>query len=131
MPSEAEWEKAARSKYPWGSDAPTSKNVNMKGAGDGFPFSAPVGSFPAGESHYGIMDMAGNVWEWIADWYSVQYFQTSPNRDPRGPISGSSRVVRGGSWKNGPDLIRSANRSNERPDQRLNVVGFRVAMDNR
>jgi formylglycine-generating enzyme required for sulfatase activity/predicted Ser/Thr protein kinase len=131
LPSEAEWEKAAHSKYPWGSGAPTSKNVNMKGADDGFPFSAPVGSFPAGESFCGILDMAGNVWEWTSDWYSVQYFQTSPSRDPRGPVSGSSRVVRGGSWKNGPDLIRSANRSNERPDRRLNVVGFRVAMDNR
>jgi serine/threonine protein kinase len=131
LPSEAEWEKAARAKYPWGSSVPTVKKVNMKGSGDGFPFSAPVGSFPSGESHYGVLDMAGNVWEWIADWYGAQYFQMSARRNPRGPASGSSRVVRGGSWKNGPELIRSANRSSERPDRRLNVVGFRVAMDHR
>ncbi|MEI6613822.1 MAG: SUMF1/EgtB/PvdO family nonheme iron enzyme, partial [Chrysiogenales bacterium] len=131
LPSEAEWEKAARTKYPWGSSAPTVKNVNMKGSGDGFPFSAPVGSFPSGESHYGVLDMAGNVWEWIADWYGAEYFGKSPQRDPRGPLLGTYRVVRGGSWKNGPELIRSANRSNERPDRRLNVIGFRVATDNR
>ena len=131
LPSEAEWEKAARAKYPWGRSEPTASNVNMKGSDDGFPFSAPVGSFPPGESHYGVLDMAGNVWEWIADWYGADYFQKSPRRDPLGPASGSSRVVRGGSWKNGPELIRSANRSSERPDRRLNVVGFRVAMENR
>lgn len=131
LPSEAEWEKAARARYPWGSSEPTVKNVNMKGNGDGFPFSAPVGSFPQGESHYGILDMAGNVWEWIADWYGAKYFRVSAQRDPRGPDSGDNRVVRGGSWKNGPELIRSANRSSERPDLRLNVLGFRVAMDHR
>jgi formylglycine-generating enzyme required for sulfatase activity/predicted Ser/Thr protein kinase len=131
LPSEAEWEKAARAKYPWGGSAPTNKNVNMKGDGDGFPFSAPVGSFPPGESYYGVLDMAGNVWEWIADWYGADYFQSSPRRNPRGPAGGSTRVVRGGSWKNGPELIRSANRSSELPDRRLNVLGFRVAMDNR
>jgi formylglycine-generating enzyme required for sulfatase activity/predicted Ser/Thr protein kinase len=129
LPSEAEWEKTAREKYPWGRSEPTVDKVNMKGDGDGFPFSAPVGSFPLGESHYGVMDMAGNVWEWIADWYGAQYFQKSARRNPLGPASGSNRVVRGGSWKNGPDLIRSANRSSEQPDRRLNVLGFRVAMD--
>jgi formylglycine-generating enzyme required for sulfatase activity len=131
LPSEAEWEKAARAKYPWGSSAPTVNKVNMNGSGDGFPFTAPVGSFPLGESHYGVMDMAGNVWEWIADWYDAQYYKASLELDPRGPTDGSYRVVRGGSWKNGPELIRSANRSSERPDRRLNIVGFRVAMDHR
>jgi serine/threonine-protein kinase len=131
LPSEAEWEKAARARYPWGGSPPTVNKVNMKGGGDGFPFTAPVGSFPPGESHYGVLDMAGNVWEWIGDWYGAAYFQVSPRRNPRGPASGSLRVVRGGSWKNGPELIRSANRSSERPDRRLNVVGFRVVMDQR
>jgi formylglycine-generating enzyme required for sulfatase activity/predicted Ser/Thr protein kinase len=131
LPSEAEWEKAARSKYPWGEDLPTTKHANMKGNTDGFPFTAPVGSFPLGESHYGVLDMAGNVWEWIADWYAGDYFQMSPRRNPRGPARGSNRVVRGGSWKNGPELIRSANRSSESPESCLNVLGFRVAMDQR
>jgi formylglycine-generating enzyme required for sulfatase activity len=131
LPSEAEWEKAAREKYPWGSSAPTVDKVNMNDRGDGFPFTAPVGSFPLGESHYGVMDMAGNVWEWIADWYDAQYYKVSVGLDPRGPADGSNRVVRGGSWKNGAELIRSANRSSERPNRRLNIVGFRVAMDHR
>jgi len=129
LPSEAEWEKAAHARYPWGSGEPTVGMVNMKGGEDGFPFSAPVGSFPRGESYYGVLDMAGNVWEWTADWYAADYFQISPRRDPRGPADGSARVVRGGSWKNGPGLIRSANRSSERPDRRLNVLGFRIVMD--
>jgi len=131
LPNEAEWEKAAREKYSWGNSAPTANKVNMNGRGDGFPFTAPVGSFPQGESPYGIMDMAGNVWEWIADWYDAQYYKVSPGLTPRGPASGSKRVVRGGSWKNGPQFIRSANRSSERPALRLNIIGFRVAMDQR
>jgi formylglycine-generating enzyme required for sulfatase activity/tRNA A-37 threonylcarbamoyl transferase component Bud32 len=131
LPSEAEWEKAARERYPWGRSAPDSSRVNMKGSGDGFAFTAPAGSFPAGASPYGILDLAGNVWEWTADWYDPGYYQLSPGRDPRGPAAGMSRSVRGGSWTNGADLIRSANRSSENPDQRLNVLGFRVAMDSR
>ena len=103
----------------------------MEGDEDGFPFTAPVGSFPSGGSHYGVLDMAGNVWEWIADWYGGDYYQISQRRDPHGPARGSNRVVRGGSWKNGAELIRSANRSSEKPDRRLNVIGFRVAMDYR
>ncbi len=131
LPSEAEWEKAAREKYPWGRGAPNATLVNMAGSDDGFAFTAPVGSFPAGASPYGILDLAGNVWEWMADWYDPGYYQVSPARDPRGPAAGLVRSVRGGSWTNGAELIRSANRSSESPDQRLNVLGFRVAMDSR
>ncbi len=131
LPSEAEWEKAAREKYPWGRSDPGAAQVNMKGSGDGFAFTAPVGSFPAGASPYGILDLAGNVWEWTADWYDPNYYAVSPGRDPRGPAAGVMRSVRGGSWSNGADLVRSANRSSESPDRRLNVLGFRVAMDSR
>jgi eukaryotic-like serine/threonine-protein kinase len=131
LPSEAEWEKAAREKYPWGSNAPSAVHANMKGSQDGFAFTAPVASFPTGESSYGILDMAGNVWEWTSDWYDPGYYRLSPGSDPRGPASGTSRSVRGGSWANGAELIRSANRSSERPGYRLNVLGFRVAMDGR
>ena len=131
LPSEAEWEKAAREKYPWGRSAPDASRVNMKGNGDGYAFTAPVGSFPAGASPYGILDLAGNVWEWTGDWYDPGYYRVSPGRDPRGPAAGVARSVRGGSWTNGADLVRSANRSNESPDRRLNVLGFRVAMDSR
>ena len=131
LPSEAEWEKAAREKYPWGRSAPGPVHANMKGSKDGFAFSAPVGSFPAGASPYGILDLAGNVWEWTSDHYDPGYYRISPDRDPRGPASGASRSVRGGSWKNGMELVRSANRSSEKPDSRLNVLGFRVAMEDR
>ena len=131
LPREAEWEKAAREKYPWGWSPPTPSQVNMKGKTDGFAFTAPVGSFAAGASPYGILDMAGNVWEWMADWYDPGYYQTAASRDPQGPAAGKNRVVRGGSWRDGLELIRSANRSSELPDRRLNVLGFRVAMDYR
>jgi formylglycine-generating enzyme required for sulfatase activity len=131
LPSEAEWEKAARGKYPWGRSAPGVAQANMKGSKDGFAFTAPVGSFPAGASPYGIMDLAGNVWEWTADYYDPGYYRVSPGRDPRGPVSGTGRTVRGGSWANGMDLIRSANRSSESQGSRLNILGFRVAMDER
>jgi len=131
LPSEAEWEKAAREKYPWGPGDPTASLVNLRGSGDGFAFTAPVGSFPAGASPYGILDLAGNVWEWTADWYDPNYYGESPGRDPRGPAAGLVRSVRGGSWTNGPELVRSANRSSESPDRRLNVLGFRVAMESR
>jgi formylglycine-generating enzyme required for sulfatase activity len=131
LPSEAEWEKAAREHYPWGSTPPGTGSANMKGPLDGYAFTAPVASFPAGASPYGHLDLAGNVWEWTADWYDADYYRRSPGRDPRGPASGTERSVRGGSWANGPDLIRSANRSSERPDRSLNLLGFRVAMDDR
>jgi serine/threonine-protein kinase len=131
LPSEAEWEKAAREKYPWGPGAANASLVNMRGSGDGFAFTAPVGSFPAGASPYGILDMAGNVWEWTADWYDPGFYRVSPARDPRGPAAGTARSVRGGSWTDGAELVRSANRSSEIPGQRLNVLGFRVAMDSR
>ncbi len=129
LPSEAEWEKAARERYPWGRKTPDRTLVNMKGRDDGYEFTAPVGAFPPGASSFGILDMAGNVWEWTSDWYDAGYYASSPGRDPRGPAGGESRSVRGGSWANGPELIRSANRSSERPGNRLNVLGFRVAMD--
>jgi formylglycine-generating enzyme required for sulfatase activity len=129
LPREAEGETAARERYPWGRKAPDRTLVNKKGRDDGYEFTAPVGAFPPGASPFGILDMAGNVWEWTSDWYDAGYYAVSTGRDPRGPAGGESRSVRGGSWANGPELIRSANRSSERPGSRLNVLGFRVAMD--
>lgn len=128
LPSEAEWEKAARFRYPWGGAAPDSSLANFD---KDHMMTRPVGSYPKGASPYGILDMAGNVWEWIQDWYDAGYYGKSPQDSPAGPESGSERVVRGGSWANGADLVRAANRSSEKPGSALNILGFRLALDGR
>jgi formylglycine-generating enzyme required for sulfatase activity len=126
LPSEAEWEKSARDYYPWGTDSPSASLANFNK--DNMQTS-PVGSYPKGASANGALDMAGNVWEWVADWYDPAFYRNSPFENPRGPQTGSARVVRGGSWANSSELIRSANRSQEDPASRLNILGFRLALD--
>lgn len=128
LPSEAEWEKAARNRYPWGSKPPTPELANFN---KDHMMTRPVGSYPLGASPYGLLDMAGNVWEWVLDWYDPGFYAASPREAPQGPESGEERVVRGGSWANGAALVRAANRSSEKPDSRLNVLGFRLALEDR
>jgi formylglycine-generating enzyme required for sulfatase activity len=87
----------------------------------------PVGSYPGGGSPYGALDMAGNVWEWVADWYAGDYYANSPDRNPRGPESSARRVVRGGSWVNNAWNTRPTSRNRLGPSFAHEDVGFRCA----
>jgi formylglycine-generating enzyme required for sulfatase activity len=123
--TEAEWEKAARDRFPWGSAEPESQLANFN---QELMKTEAVGSYPEGASPYGVLDMAGNVWEWLADWYAGDYYENSADSDPAGPEEGEERVVRGGSWDNDAELIRSAVRGQEDPESKLNIIGFRLAL---
>ena len=135
LPTEAEWERAARGpgqkyrKYPWGNDDPTGKTANFNESG--IDKVTPVGIFPEDCSPEGVLDLAGNVWEWCQDRYDEEYYNLCARqgvvKDPTGPEKGSGRVVRGGSFLNNLYFLRCAARLRYYyPDDRNYVWGFRV-----
>ncbi|MCP5054768.1 MAG: formylglycine-generating enzyme family protein [bacterium] len=160
LPTEAEWEKAARGagsfKFPWGNGEPSGKRANFadskflkkylqlnppgnkkqkaeltqwmaKSVNDGHIYTAPVGSYPLGASPYGVMDMAGNVWEWVFDWYDSDYYHRSPRRNPRRASRATYKVARGGGWDCHSWLLRSTGRAGCDPSKGNDTLGFRVA----
>ena len=132
LPTETEWEKAARGTdgriYPWGNESPTTLHANLrKERWSNHYVLSTVGSYEAGKSPYGIYDMAGNVWEWVSDWYDAEYYETAPLQNPTGPARGTSKMVRGGSWGSRAEGLRSAERETHVPSFQGYGTGFRCA----
>jgi serine/threonine-protein kinase len=137
LPTEAQWEKAAswepvneaKLRYPWGDEEPNPTLLNYLGTGLGR--TAAVGSFPDGISPYGVQDMSGNVWEWVADWFDNDYYSTpEPPPNPQGPDHGTTKVMRGGSYGYGSRYVRTTHREFGNPERAKGAgLGFRCVVD--
>ena len=138
LPTEAEWEYACRAGtetafYTGKTISPDQANYDCDETYMGGPQGSPydetreVGSYPA--NPFGLYDMSGNIWEWCSDWYDDNYYNFSPENDPQGPHKGGKKVIRGGSWNEGPDTLRSSDRKGRDPKSDRKSVGFRVVLD--
>ncbi len=146
MPSEAEWERGSgydpeegiKYRYPWGdifdgtylnfcdANCPqVDRNVSFD---DGHGDTAPVGAYPEGVSRFGLSDMAGNVMEWVSDWYDPRYYEGSTDTNPLGPLAGDFKSLRGGSWLSSDQEVRASGRSSFSPSVSRANLGFRCSM---
>ncbi len=139
LPTEAEWEKAAKGgkgfKFSWGMEFESLKgnfcdtncknNWKLNQFDDENKNTSPIGSFPP--NAYGLYDMSGNVWEWVSDWYDVNYYKNASRNNPKGPRKGTEKILRGGSWLGEPSTLRTSFRFRLLPENKNFHIGFRCA----